>query len=120
VAEPELASRRAGRVAVEGDRGRVPPRILWVAYVVIREAPANAAEHASGTNVTVRLSANEEGDGGRGFTRDREHAAKVDHHRGPEMLRRRVAEVGGRLRVESRHRRGTRVSAALPIHRVAS
>jgi hypothetical protein len=54
VAEPELASRRAGRVAVDGDRGRVPPRILSVAYVVIREALANAAEHASGTNVTVR------------------------------------------------------------------
>jgi two-component system NarL family sensor kinase len=126
VAEPEVASRRAGRVAVDGDRGRVPPRILSVAYVVIREGPANTAEHASGTNVTVRLSANGDelavmvGDGDRGFTCDEEQAAKQDPHPGLGMLRRRVAEVGGRLRVESRHGRGTRVIAALLIHGVAS
>ena len=104
----------------------MPPRIFSVAFVVIREALANAAEHTSGTNATVGLSANQDelavmvgGDGGRGFTRDEEQAAKQNPHRGLEMLRRRVAEVRGRLRVESWHGRGTRVIAALPIHGVA-
>jgi signal transduction histidine kinase len=114
------------RVAVEGDLGLVPPRILSVAYVVIREALTNAAKHASGTNVTVRLTANEGelavmvGDGGRGFSRDEEAAARLDHHLGLDMLRRRVGEVGGKLRIESRHGRGTRVIATIPIEKVAS
>jgi signal transduction histidine kinase len=102
MAEPELASQRAGRVAGEGDTGRVPPRILPGAFVIIGEALANVAKHASGTNVAVRLF------------------AKKDHHPGVEILRRRAAEVGGRLRVESGYGQGTRDIAALLIHGVAS
>jgi signal transduction histidine kinase len=118
--------RLPARVAVEGDLGSVPARVLSVAYVVIREALANAAKHAAGRNVTVTLSASHEdltvivGDGGRGFTHQDELAAREANHIGLDMLRRRVGEVGGKLRVESRPGKGTRVIAQLPIHEVAS
>jgi signal transduction histidine kinase len=118
--------RLPARVAVDGDLSAVPARVLSVAYVVIREALANAAKHAAGRNVTVTLSAGHEdltvivGDGGRGFTRQDELAAREANHIGLDMLRRRVGEVGGKLRVESRPGKGTRVIAQLPIHEVAS
>jgi signal transduction histidine kinase len=118
--------RLPARVAVEGDLSGVPTRVLSVAYVVIREALANAAKHAQGRGVTVTLSASDAdlvvmvGDGGRGFTREDELAAREAHHVGLELLRRRVGEVGGQLRIESRPGRGTRVIARLPMHGVAS
>jgi signal transduction histidine kinase len=118
--------RLPARVAVEGDLSSVPGRVLSVAYVVIREALANAAKHAAGRNVTVTLSAGHDdltvivGDGGRGFTHQDELAAREANHIGLDMLRRRVGEVGGTLRVESRPGNGTRVIAQLPIHEVAS
>jgi signal transduction histidine kinase len=118
--------RLPARVAVEGDLSGVPGRVLSVAYVVIREALANAAKHAGGRGVTVTLAAGESdlvvavGDGGRGFTREDERAAREAHHVGLELLRRRVGEVGGQLQIESRPGRGTRVIARLPMHGVAS
>jgi signal transduction histidine kinase len=118
--------RLPARVAVDGDLSAVPARVLSVAYVVIREALANAAKHAAGRNVTVTLSAGHEdltvivGDGGRGFTHQDELTAREANHIGLDMLRRRVGEVGGKLRVESRPGKGTRVIAQLPIHEVAS
>jgi signal transduction histidine kinase len=118
--------RLPARVAVEGDLSGVPPRVLSVAYVVIREALANAAKHAEGRGVTVSLAAGDAdlmvtvGDGGRGFTREDELAAREAHHIGLDLLRRRVGEVGGQLNIESRPGRGTRVIARLPMHGVAS
>jgi signal transduction histidine kinase len=118
--------RLPARVAVEGDLSGVPSRVLSVAYVVIREALANAAKHAEGRGVTVSLTAGDAdlmvtvGDGGRGFTREDELAAREAHHVGLDLLRRRVGEVGGQLNIESRPGRGTRVIAKLPIHEVAS
>jgi signal transduction histidine kinase len=118
--------RLPARVAVEGDLSDVPSRILSVAYVVIREALANAAKHAAARNVTVRLSAGENdlvvtvGDTGPGFTRHEEEAAREAHHVGLDLLRRRVREVGGRLRIESHPGKGTRIIARLPIRDVAS
>jgi signal transduction histidine kinase len=118
--------RLPARVAVEGDLSAVPAKVLSVAYVVIREALANAAKHAAGRNVTVTLSAGHDdltvivGDGGRGFTQQDELAAREANHIGLDMLRRRVGEVGGKLRVESRPGKGTRVIAQLPIDEVAS
>jgi two-component system, NarL family, sensor histidine kinase LiaS len=93
---------------------------------VIREALANAAKHAEGRGVTVTLAAGDDdlivmvGDGGRGFTKEDEVAAREAHHVGLELLRRRVGEVGGQLRIESRPGRGTRVIARLPLRGVAS
>jgi two-component system sensor histidine kinase DegS len=118
--------RLPARVAVEGNLTGVPARILSVAYVVIREALANAAKHAGGRGVTVTLAANDAdllvviGDGGHGFTHEDELAAREAHHVGLDLLRRRVGEVGGQLRIESRPGRGTRVIARLPMQGVAS
>jgi signal transduction histidine kinase len=118
--------RLPARVAVEGDLSEVPGRTLSVAYVVIREALANAAKHAAARNVTVRLTAGEHdlvvtvGDSGPGFTHQQEEEAREAHHVGLDLLRRRVREVGGRLRVESQPGKGTRITARLPIRRVAS
>ena len=100
--------------------------MLSVAYVVIREALANAAKHAAGQGVTVTLAAGDNdlmvivGDGGRGFSHEDETAAREAHHVGLDLLRRRVGEVGGHLRIESRPGKGTRVIARLPMHGVAS
>jgi len=111
---------------VEGDLTGIPARVLSVAYVVIREALANAAKHAAGQGVTVTLAAGNNdlmvivGDGGRGFSREDETAAREAHHVGLDLLRRRVGEVGGHLRIESRPGKGTRVIARLPMHGVAS
>ncbi len=118
--------RLPARVAVEGDLTGIPARVLSVAYVVIREALANAAKHAAGQGVTVTLAAGDNdlmvivGDGGRGFSREDETAAREAHHVGLDLLRRRVGEVGGHLRIESRPGKGTRVIAKLPMHGVAS
>jgi two-component system sensor kinase len=118
--------RLPARVAVEGDLSTVPGRVLSVAYVVIREALTNAAKHAASNNVTVSLSAGVDdltvivGDGGKGFTRRDVQAAREAKHVGLAMLRRRVAEIGGRLQVESRPGKGTRVIAELPLRRTAS
>ena len=118
--------RLPARVAVEGDLSEVPARVLSVAYVVIREALANAAKHASHSNVTVQLSAGEHdltvtvGDAGQGFTRRDEELARRENHIGLEMLRRRVGEIGGNLEIESRPGDGTRVVAKLPLAEAAS
>jgi len=109
------------RVAVEGDFSRVPARIMSVAYVVVREALANAAKHAGDAPVRVRIAASDGdlvvtvGDEGQGFSPSDEHSARAAHHIGLEMLRRRVREVGGRLRIESRQGIGTRVSARFAL-----
>lgn len=118
--------RLPARVAVEGDLSTVPAKVLSVAYVVIREALTNAAKHSAASSVTVRLWAREDdltvivGDSGRGFTRRHEQAAREAKHVGLDMLKRRVAEIGGKLQVESGPGKGTRVIAELPIGRAAS
>jgi signal transduction histidine kinase len=109
------------RVVVEGDFSRVPARVMSVAYVVVREALANAAKHAGDSPVRVRVAATDGdlavtvGDDGQGFSPRDEQAARAAHHIGLEMLRRRVRDVGGRLRIESRSGAGTRVTAHFPI-----
>jgi signal transduction histidine kinase len=113
--------RLPARVAVEGNLTKVPPRVLSVAYTVIREALTNAAKHSTASNVTVSITAADGeltvmvGDAGRGFTPQQERAAREDNHFGLGMLRKRVAEVGGRIQIESQPGVGTRVLAQLPI-----
>jgi signal transduction histidine kinase len=113
--------RLPARVAVKGDLNAVAPRVLSVAYSVIREGLTNAAKHAAGSNVTVTLSASDNeltvtvADTGRGFTQDKENAARAANHFGLNMLRARVQDVGGALDVQSRAGRGTRLVAHLPM-----
>jgi signal transduction histidine kinase len=114
------------RISVEGDLGTVPSRILSVAYVVIREGLANAAKHAGGRGVRVELAASDDdltvavSDRGRGFSGSDEVAARQAHHFGLQMLRKRVADVGGTLSVDSRPGSGTRVIAQLPYAEVTT
>jgi len=109
------------RVVVRGSVNEVPARVLAVAYVVIREALANAAKHAGTGKVTVTLAmaggmlSVGVQDGGRGFTSEDERMAREAHHFGLDMLRRRVREAGGELAVESSPGRGTEVLARIPI-----
>jgi signal transduction histidine kinase len=103
---------------VEGDLTGAPSQLLEVASAVIREAVANAAKHSGADRVRVRVSAGPDAlealveDHGRGFSPD--EVAAHDGHLGLAMMRRRVEEVGGELRVESSPADGTRVVARLP------
>ncbi|HZD18225.1 MAG TPA: ATP-binding protein [Actinomycetota bacterium] len=105
--------------SVEGDLNGVPEPILDAASSVIRESVANAAKHAASREVAVRVRASRAvvevrvEDQGRGFRPEciGEHAG----HLGLEMMRRRVAEVNGTLKVESSPGTGTRVVARLPV-----
>ena len=106
--------------SIEGDLHSVPPRVLETASAVIRESVANAAKHAASQEVLVSVAARTDTlevlveDHGRGFQPDR--VGLHDGHLGLEMMRRRVAEQGGRLDVESSPGHGTRVVARLPVH----
>jgi signal transduction histidine kinase len=90
---------------------------------VVREALANAAKHADARNVSVWVGAAgdeltvEVADTGRGFNAEGRRADREGRHFGLEMMRKRVAEVGGSLEVDSAPGRGTRVTARLPIER---
>jgi signal transduction histidine kinase len=93
--------------------------VLDVATSVIRECVANVAKHSDSHEVAVDVQASASGvevrveDGGRGFRPER--AGLHAGHLGLEMMRRRVAEVNGTLRVESSPGNGTRVVARLPV-----
>jgi signal transduction histidine kinase len=113
--------RLPARVTVSGDLADVPKQLLGAAYVVIREAMANAAKHAGARRVTVSINATSEeltvevGDTGRGFTPEAGPAGGPGQHFGLDMIRKRVAEVGGTLDVSSAPGKGTRVVAHLPV-----
>lgn len=105
--------------SVEGDVNAVPRELLQVVTSVIREGVANAAKHAASDDVAVRVHASSDGvevrieDRGRGF-----RTAGIGVHAGHlglEMMRRRVADVGGTLDIESTPGSGTRVVARLPV-----
>lgn len=111
--------RLPAQVSVRGDLSGVPGRVRSAAYVVVREALANAAKHAPGARVSVELEvAGPElvvavSDSGRGARP--EVAARGGYHLGLSALRRRLAEVGGDLEVQSRPGGGTRLLARLPV-----
>jgi signal transduction histidine kinase len=114
--------RLPARVSVEGDLPDVPRPVLATAYVVIRESLANAAKHASPASVSVKVRTTsdevivEVGDTGRGFVAfDAPSGARARGHFGLDMMKRRVAEVGGTLDVQSTPGQGTRVVARLPV-----
>jgi signal transduction histidine kinase len=105
--------------SVEGDLRDLPRPVQDVASSVIRESVANAAKHASPTNVRVEVHAGPGElevlveDEGRGFL----PAGTGLHagHLGLEMMRRRVAEMNGTLDIQSSPGKGTRVVARLPV-----
>ena len=104
--------------SIEGDLAEVSPSVLEAASSVIREGIANAAKHADGREVAVRILASDRSvevsveDHGRGFESSQNEP--VAGHLGLDMLRRRVADVHGTLDVRSAPGEGTRVVARLP------
>lgn len=103
---------------IDGDLRRVAPDVLEVASAVIREGVTNAAKHAGTARVRARVVVGDDlevrvEDDGRGFEPDA--AEPGDGHLGLALLRRRVEETGGVLRVESSPAGGTRVIARLPL-----
>ena len=116
----ELARRwrLSPEVAVRGDLGPVPRRVLDAAVVVLREAIANAAKHAGAREVEVVVAVEgdelvvEVRDRGRGFAPD---ATLDGPHFGLDLMHRTVEEIGGELEVGSSPGSGTRVAARLPV-----
>ena len=109
---PALAARSPLEASVLVRTERLPDPIEAAAYFICSEALANAAKHAQADSVRVeavsdtkrlRLSVSDDGVGGA----DAEGA-------GLRGLADRVEALGGRLRVESPPRGGTRVLAEIP------
>ena len=101
------------------DIGRLEPNIERALYFSALEALTNAAKHAPGAAVTLRLTDDdgeivlEVRDEGPGFTIDESFASHGTANMGD-----RLAVVGGHLRIESSPGEGTTVIAAAP-HRGA-
>jgi len=109
--------RLEARAQIDGDLSWVPGRIKGAVYTILREGLANVGKHSSSTTVVVKISAGPDGvrlsieDSGEGFDPD---AARTGHM-GIELMRRRIAAVGGALDIESSVGNGTRVVAWLPV-----
>jgi signal transduction histidine kinase len=110
----ELVEQSGVPVTLDVPDRRFPPAQELVAYYVCSEALANVAKYAHASHVNVDVAAadaelrvviRDDGIGG------------ADARRGSGLrgLGDRVEALGGRLRVESPERGGTRVEAVLPI-----
>lgn len=98
----------------------VPDEMAEELLKVAREALGNASRHAGARQVSVMLSAEdgqlrlEISDDGRGF--DPSAPRSAEHH-GLANMRRRAAQLHGRLEVTSEAGRGTRIILLLPLAR---
>jgi signal transduction histidine kinase len=102
--------------------GRVAPEMELVLYRIVQEALMNVAKHANASNVTVHLT--REGrtlrlsieDDGCGFDVEGTRGSR-ESGLGLFGMGERVALIGGSLQVESDGKRGTRISAEVPLPR---
>lgn len=91
-------------------------------YRVIQEALTNVSRHATGADVSVRVSGNDRWlhiqveDNGSGFTMDHNRAS--GNQLGLEGMRERTVSLGGNLVISSAPGRGTTISADLPLWEV--
>jgi two-component system NarL family sensor kinase len=115
----ETGVRVAERVSRDLD---LPLRMEAELYRIAQEALANVRRHARATEVEITLRATQAEavlairDNGIGFEPHREPA---EHH-GIVGMRERARLLGGRLRVESRPGKGTRIAARVPLAREAN
>jgi PAS domain S-box-containing protein len=99
------------------DLYRHPPAVEEALYRIAQEALHNVVKHAGAKGVRIELCRDPGGlllsitDDGRGFDPD----GVGSTHLGLAGMRTRAAEVGGRLRIESRPGAGTRVECVVPV-----
>jgi signal transduction histidine kinase len=124
--EPGLAEalRRVGErspvpVTVDVPAGRWPAVVESTVYFVAAEALTNVAKHAAASRVRLRV---EEVDGALRLEIEDDGVGGAARSAGSGLdgLVQRVEATGGWLRIEERDGGGTRLTAELPIDRVAS
>lgn len=101
------------------DRSTTPPdpRVAAGLFAIAREAFTNVTRHARASRIGVALGETEDGllmcvdDDGVGFD---EAAARSSEHMGLASMRARAHSLGGRLRIDSRPGRGTRIEVLVP------
>ncbi len=111
------AGKAAGPVELDASGvGRYPEEIETAVYFCCVEALQNAARHASGATVLVRLSGSDGEisfavqDDGPGFD-----SGSVPASSGLEHMRDRLAALGGVIEIDSRAGRGTTVAGRVPL-----
>lgn len=116
-------SRRTGiasELAIDRLEERLAPEVEMCTYRVIQEAVTNVAKHSEATSCRVQIARELATlrivveDNGKGFQPATRRAADA---RGLGLIgvRERVANLGGRLRVESGAGTGTRLTVELPL-----
>ena len=108
-----LAERSPVPTEMHGAIGRLPGPVEAALYFVCSEALANATKHSAATRITVELS-EEPGRVTASVIDDGVGGADPTAGIGLRGLADRVEAHGGRLAIESRHGRGTRVTATIP------
>ncbi len=112
----ELADRAGLPVKCDISVERLPDAVEAAVYFVCSEALANVAKHAGATKATIDVARMRDrlqitiSDDGRG-------GADPSKGSGLRGLRDRVEALDGRLSVQSPANGGTRVEAAIPVHR---
>jgi two-component system NarL family sensor kinase len=99
----------------------LPDDVKLALYRVAQEGLNNVVKHAHATRAAVSLHAGPENvvlcveDDGRGFDFNPEDVP-TDHF-GLRIMRERMAEIGGTLRIKSQSGKGTTITASWPRHR---
>lgn len=108
-------------LTVDGDAGDLAPDVATLLYRGTQEALRNVVNHAHATTVVVALSRDdghlhlEVRDDGVGFDPVTAQTAAASGHFGLHALRDLIADVGGRLDVESAPGDGTRFEIEVPV-----
>lgn len=118
-------ARHAIRVAVSQRElaDRLPREVEVAAYRIVQEALTNVSRHSGAANCQVTLTSSEGAlaivveDDGAGF--DASDAAVARRGLGLVGMRERAALLGGDVRLESAPGGGARVTARLPLERIA-
>jgi len=116
-------SRRTGissELVIERLETRLSPDLEVCTYRVIQEAVTNVARHSEATACRVAITRTDGAlrmtieDDGKGFD-PAQSQGPLDRGLGLVSIRERVARLGGQLRVDSWHGKGTRLMVELPL-----
>jgi signal transduction histidine kinase len=102
-------------------RGQIPKDVTLCLFRIVQEALRNVVKHSGATEAQVELSGRADqielcvSDSGMGF---RLEDAKPETGLGLISMRERLRLVGGRLSVESKPSKGTRIRVHIPLHAI--